>query len=64
MDPIEVPLRMAPGIFNSTPHGKQIKKIASGGNHTLLLSTDGTVFGLGDPESGKIGRMLKTRHRD
>jgi len=28
------------------------------------LTTDGEVYGWGDPESGKIGRMLKTRDKN
>lgn len=42
----------------------KLKKIASGAQHTLALSTCGKVYGWGDAESGKIGRNLKTRNRD
>jgi alpha-tubulin suppressor-like RCC1 family protein len=38
--------------------------VQSGSHHTLALTTDGEVYGWGDPESGKIGRMLKTRNKN
>ena len=41
-----------------------IKKVASGAHHTLALSECGKVYGWGDAESGKIGRMLNTRNKD
>lgn len=41
-----------------------IKKVASGAQHTLALSVCGKVYGWGDAESGKIGRMLNTRNKD
>jgi alpha-tubulin suppressor-like RCC1 family protein len=28
------------------------------------LTTDGKIFAWGDPESGKLGRMLITRNKD
>lgn len=42
----------------------RVKKIASGAQHTLALSTCGKVYGWGDAESGKIGRMLNTRNKN
>lgn len=42
----------------------RIKKVASGSQHTLALSECGKVYGWGDAESGKIGRMLNTRNKD
>lgn len=39
-------------------------KIVSGAHHTLLLTKAGFIYGWGDPESGKIGRMLKTRNKN
>jgi regulator of chromosome condensation len=42
----------------------KLKKISSGAQHTLALSTCGKVYGWGDAESGKIGRNLKTRNRN
>ena len=41
----------------------QIKKIASGAHHTLVLAS-GRVYGWGDPETGKTGRMLKSRNKN
>lgn len=39
-------------------------KVASGAHHTLALTAEGKVFGFGDPECGKIGRVLTTRGRN
>ena len=39
-------------------------KVASGQHHTLALNDKGDVYGWGDPESGKIGRMLNTRKKN
>ena len=41
----------------------RLKKITSGAHHTLALSECGKVYGWGDAESGKIGRMLNTRNK-
>lgn len=41
-----------------------MKKIASGSHHTLALTQCGKIYGWGDAESGKIGRMLNTRNKD
>jgi len=41
-----------------------IKKVESGAHHTLVLTTKGTIYAWGDPESGKIGRMLNTRDKN
>jgi regulator of chromosome condensation len=43
--------------------GLKLKKVVSGAHHTLVLAS-GRVFGWGDPETGKIGRMLKSRHKN
>lgn len=48
----------------STKTKTYISKIRSGSHHTLVMTKDGKIFAWGDPESGKIGRMLKTRERD
>jgi len=54
---------IAPELFN--PKSKtRVKKLASGSHHTLALSECGKVFGWGDAESGKIGRMLNTRNKN
>ena len=42
---------------------RQLTKIVSGLDHSVALTTDGKVGAWGDPESGKIGRMLKSRGR-
>ena len=41
----------------------RVKKVASGSHHTLALTECGKVYGWGDSESGKIGRMLNTRNK-
>ena len=41
-----------------------LMKVASGSHHTLALTAEGKVFGWGDAECGKIGRMLTTRNRN
>lgn len=43
---------------------QKIKKIASGSQHTLALTECGKVYGWGDAECGKIGRMLNTRNKN
>lgn len=40
-----------------------MKKIASGAQHTLALTTCGKVYGWGESESGQLARNLKTRNR-
>ncbi|KAK1751605.1 alpha-tubulin suppressor protein Aats1 [Echria macrotheca] len=37
------------------PPASSVTTIAAGGNHTLLLTSDGTLFGAGDATSGAIG---------
>ena len=41
-----------------------VEKIVSGKDHSLILTTDQKIYGWGDCESGKIGRMLKSRNRN
>ena len=43
--------------------GIKLKKVTSGAHHTLVLAS-GRVFGWGDPETGKTGRMLKSRNKN
>ena len=43
--------------------GLKLKKVTSGSHHTLVLAS-GRVFGWGDPETGKTGRMLKSRNKN
>ena len=37
--------------------------MASGAHHSLAMTADGKVYGWGDAESGKIGRMSQSRRR-
>jgi len=55
----EVPMRIAEKVLKDLT----LKKIVSGANHTLVLASN-RVFGWGDPETGKTGRMLKSRRRN
>lgn len=58
---VRVPTRIGQELFK----GKvSIKKLASGAHHTLALTADGKVYAWGDPESGKLGRILNTRNKD
>jgi alpha-tubulin suppressor-like RCC1 family protein len=41
----------------------KLVKVASGAHHSLAMTANGKVYGWGDAESGKIGRMSSTRHR-
>ena len=43
--------------------GLNIRKVASGAHHTLVLANT-RVYGWGDPETGKTGRMLKSRNKN
>lgn len=61
--PVKEPTRIAKDMFNAKKK-EQIAKIVSGAHHTLLLTKSGFIYGWGDPESGKIGRMLKTRNKN
>ena len=42
---------------------RALKKVVSGAHHTLVLADD-RLFAWGDPESGKIGRDIRTRRRN
>ncbi|CAI2386416.1 unnamed protein product [Moneuplotes crassus] len=55
----KTPMRVGEGDLK----GLKLKKIVSGSHHTLMLAS-GRVFAWGDPESGKIGRNIKTRRRN
>ena len=60
-DPVRNPARIGKSLFK----GKVVvKKIVSGSHHSLALTSDGKIYGWGDPESGKIGRMLNTRNKN
>lgn len=57
------PIRIAQDTFD-TGSKMRVKKIVSGAHHTLALTKCGKVYGWGDAECGKIGRMLKSRGKD
>ena len=61
---MEKPLRIGLEIFGGSRTKTRVKKIASGAQHTLALTQCGKVFGWGDAECGKIGRLLNTRNKD
>jgi regulator of chromosome condensation len=50
-------------VKDDTLNKLNLKKVVSGDHHTLALA-GGRVFGWGDPETGKIGRLLKTRRKN
>lgn len=58
---VKVPTRIGGELFNNQTF---VERIASGAHHTLVLTKDGKIYAWGDPESGKIGRMLNTRNKD
>ena len=60
---VKEPTRIGEDLFNSAKR-TYIDKLASGSHHTLALTKDGKIFAWGDPESGKIGRMLNTRNKN
>lgn len=60
---VSKPIQIAQELFNENSK-TFLKKVASGSHHTLALTTCGKVYGWGDAESGKIGRMLNTRNKD
>lgn len=60
-DPTKEPVLFGEGTFKK---GKNtLVKIVSGYDHSMALMSDSKVFAWGDAESGKIGRMLKSRNR-
>ena len=60
---VKEPTRIGEELFNAQKKC-YIEKLASGAHHTLALTKDGKIYAWGDPESGKIGRMLKTRNKN
>ena len=62
-DPVKEPTRIGESVFKPNSENR-VAKIVSGSHHTLLLTAGGNVYGWGDPESGKIGRMLNTRNKN
>jgi alpha-tubulin suppressor-like RCC1 family protein len=63
VDGVRVPTRIGEDLFNNS-NKCYIQRVASGAHHTLALTKDGKIYGWGDPESGKIGRMLNTRNKN
>ena len=61
--PVKEPTRIAADMFNDKKK-EYIRKIVSGAHHSLLLTKSGSIYAWGDPESGQIGRMLKTRNKN
>lgn len=60
---VRIPTRIGEELFNER-NKIRLRKVASGAHHTLALTVDGKIYAWGDPESGKIGRMLNTRNKD
>jgi alpha-tubulin suppressor-like RCC1 family protein len=60
---VRVPTRIGETLFNEK-NRIRLRKVASGAHHTLAVTTEGKIYAWGDPESGKIGRMLNTRNKD
>ena len=58
-DPYTEPKRIGTVEFGR----RALKKVVSGAHHTLVLADD-RLFAWGDPESGKIGRDIRTRRRN
>lgn len=62
-DGVRVPTRIGHTLFNEKSK-ERLRKVASGAHHTLALTNQGKIYAWGDPESGKLGRMLVTRNKD
>jgi alpha-tubulin suppressor-like RCC1 family protein len=43
------------------PDGKTVSKVTCGGNHTVVLMTDGTLYGTGYRGNGQLGGISPTR---
>jgi regulator of chromosome condensation len=54
-----IPIRIGESILENL----KLTKVTSGSHHTLVLASN-RVFGWGDPETGKTGRMLKSRNKN
>ena len=60
-EPVKKPTLFGGSTFKK---GKRtLVKITSGAHHTLALTSDGKVWAWGDAESGKIGRILRSRNK-
>jgi len=60
---VRVPTRIGSTLFNEKSK-ERLRKVASGAHHTLALTQEGKIYAWGDPESGKLGRVLNTRNKD
>ena len=60
---VREPTRIADSLF-SQKSKERLRKVASGAHHTLALTKEGKIYAWGDPESGKLGRILMTRNKD
>jgi alpha-tubulin suppressor-like RCC1 family protein len=60
---VRVPTRIAHDLFNEKSK-ERLRRVASGAHHTLALTQGGKIYAWGDPESGKLGRVLNTRNKD
>ena len=54
--PINARVESPTPVLRSTYEGEKVIKVASGANHTLVL-TNKWVYGMGDPESGWLGEI-------
>ena len=60
-DPVKQPTLFGQSSFKK---GKRtLTKIISGQHHSLALTSDGKVWAWGDGESGKLGRILRSRNK-
>ena len=59
VDAVKTPTSIGGNTFRKGK--RRLKKIVSGLDHTCALTSDGKVWAWGDAESGKIGRILKSR---
>ena len=57
--PALLPVQIGASVFDIG-----IVKVTSGAHHSLALTADGEVYGWGDPEFGKIGRMVALRKKN
>lgn len=60
---VRVPTRIGSSLFHEKSK-ERLRRVASGAHHTLALTNQGKIYAWGDPESGKLGRMLVTRNKN
>lgn len=54
-DPNPTPIQIIPPPPPQDPSGVTVKAVAAGGNHTIALKSDGTVWAWGDNTYGQLG---------